>query len=523
MYDTYSPYQDDEEQRALAALAAAGEPPPPMAAAVAQAEPPPAAPAPVPYHGTPDVARAAMVASDPGTPPPSAAAPQDDGGGGPNGWAIAADLVFNRGRDLGKIISAAENQPNKKLEAEYKRAQIAHLNSAGGANNAQALALREQALELSKSRLAQQGSQFNQRIDTAAHKAEQADKDAAAVRDVLAAHGVDVSHMDSASLAAFKPLMSQFNQDAKLANAPAINQAAADKQTAVTGARLDEEHAKNPQTVGDRAAIAEAESGARLPAQTALKQTPSAGEQRAIANEDLAHSPMPGITIADKAAWDAATINPAERQKIDKYVQGGQVSLSALDKMIELRQKYGHSWGALDEQQKRVAVDQMANLQKQAIGGAALLGNSGVLNGQEFPRYAKDLPDGSLGGRDVVDEAIGGLTGTTPRDTQLEQLMGAREAFKNAINAGLKHAGASYGETSQPQAPSSPPAAAEPKVSATPVVSNDQGPSALPVEVGREGRNRTNMPKPKDVIHAEDVLGKDEEWKKRFERYRVSP
>ena len=79
----------------------------------------------------------------------------------------------------------------------------------------------------------------------------------------------------------------------------------------------------------------------------------------------------------------------------------------------------------------------MSTLQKQAIGGATIMGNSGVLNGAEFPRYAADIPSGDIVATDFSDALLG-----NGRDTILEKLEGSRNAMRQAYSVGLKSLGA---------------------------------------------------------------------------------
>lgn len=145
MYDVHSPFDDDEEERqrrAIEALSRSAEPPP-MAAAQ-----PPAydLTPPEPEAGPPEEQAPIAALSREASPPPMAAAPEggggDDGGPGLNGWAIAADLVFNRGRGLGGIIGMAEQQKRDHLRSK-----------AMAGNRSQDLANKDRAHALESRRL----------------------------------------------------------------------------------------------------------------------------------------------------------------------------------------------------------------------------------------------------------------------------------------------------------------------------------------------------------------------------------
>jgi hypothetical protein len=119
MYDLYDPYGDDEErQRALEALGTAGPQPDPT-------EPDPG----------PAIQALAKEADRTALPPQadrvvSQSAPAnamvqqgDDSGPGLNGWAVAADLVFNRGRGLGGILGMAEQQKRDYIKTKGAAAE----------------------------------------------------------------------------------------------------------------------------------------------------------------------------------------------------------------------------------------------------------------------------------------------------------------------------------------------------------------------------------------------------------------
>jgi hypothetical protein len=202
-----------------------------------------------------------------------------------------------------------------------------------------------------------------------------------------------------------------------------------------------------PQTNASAADRAAQEAQARMPTQVALKQTPSPSEQRQIADDAAASQLLPGFHLTDPQAYANARRNPGETAKLDAYMRSGAETIGAMDDLIRLRQQVGRAWNGLDDEQKRVQLGQMAEAQKMAIGGASTMGNTGTLNANEFPRYAKDISDGSLSMSDFSDAVLNKIGfGGSNRDTQLEKMKGVRNQFVSSMNAGLHTIGAGFGE-----------------------------------------------------------------------------
>ena len=261
MYDITNPYDDQEErQRALEALGTAGaqdpqQAPDEQAAIHALAKE---------SDQTSTAPQGSRVASQ-GAPDNQPVAAGDDSGPGLNGWAIAADLVFNRGRGLGQIISMAEQQKRDALKAK-----------AGGRDHAEELALRKRGLELQ-----QHGQDLTEQALTAratanTGKAEQSDKDREGMLARIREINPDAADaLKDASPAAIRMFGTQLNVDYRHQMAPELNADAAARAGGVKGAQQDIEHGNAPRTAEDKALIAGAQATARLPAAQASKASPN--------------------------------------------------------------------------------------------------------------------------------------------------------------------------------------------------------------------------------------------------------
>src|SRR5690349_585579 len=249
-------------------------------------------------------------------------------------------------------------------------------------------------------------------------------------------------------------------------------------RAAETQAELDTEHGAAERTAGDKALAAGAEAQARLPAQITEKQTPGAEEQRQRELLANARTLIPDTEIVDEAAWNAASSDATRRANIEKIVSALQQARGNVSTMVDLRKQYGSklNWDTLTDADKRVALDRMATAQQAAVGGLGALGNTGVVNAGEFPRYASTLPNGGLGLSDFTDEALGSLLGQS-RDTQLEQLLGAQRQINEAAGTALGTYGIRFRAPGAPQ-----PSAAAPAPNALP---GEAVPAQLPSMQGK--------------------------------------
>lgn len=264
MYDINSPYDDEEEQRrrALEALGTTG---PDMQAPDA--------------HGDEQIAVQALAkesdqtATAPqgsrvvsqGAPQNTPVAEGDDSGPGLNGWAVAADLVFNRGRGLGQIIGMAEQQKKDALRAK-----------GNNRDRSQELALRQRGLDLQQHGQEISEQALNARSTANTGKVEQSGKDRDAmlsrIREINPQAADDLA---DASPTAIRAFMTQFNVEHRLEKSPELNAAAADRAGGVKQRVLDVENENIDRTATNKGTIAGAQANARLPAAQASKASPN--------------------------------------------------------------------------------------------------------------------------------------------------------------------------------------------------------------------------------------------------------
>lgn len=269
--------------------------------------------------------------------------------------------------------------------------------------------------------------------------------------------------------------------DARHGKAPTIAQDEADKRAQVVGAELDETHANAPRTAADKAEQARLEAEARVPSEQAVKRTPTVSDTHTQALTDLAQSHIPGLMVDDETAYKAMNPDATRRAANEKYVSAGINTIEKLKAMEAARAEVGPVWNSLNDEEKRIKLDQMANDQLLAVGGLSTMGNTATLNAGEFPRYAGDVPNGGFDKTDAWDAIIGKVPGMSARDTQLEKLQGTRRSVEDAFNRGLAMMGSRYGG----QAPQQPGAAPPPAAGAPP---SDQLPGeAVPADLGVTG------------------------------------
>lgn len=187
-------------------------------------------------------------------PSPAPAPAQSDGSGKQLFWATAADLLLNRGRNMGGIVAQHSARKSSALDDEYKRAQIAHLR--GGTDPARA-EREAQRIEIAK---AAEARKLRGADDVRARQDPNSDR-ANAVRKMLSERGVgaDLSGLSVDDMIktnpAYKQEIENFYASDKARNAGLT--AGAQKQ-----AQLDTEHDVAPRTAGDAAAQASAVSTA---------------------------------------------------------------------------------------------------------------------------------------------------------------------------------------------------------------------------------------------------------------------
>lgn len=391
-------------------------------------------------------------------PPPAAAKtaatePEDDGPA-ISPWAVLAALATG-GQNAGKAVanvgqayaqqrkewSAGKRQQAQDAEAKaFKDAQIRRMDSAGQGNPLDAerveiarrnADLRERSLGTGERKI---GLQEQSREDKLSP-----DTDFSKTRTAMAGN--------TAASAT----------DARIRKQNELAPISADTARLIASERADatadQRHLHAAEVAGDAATRSGAVSDATQPNRLEIKGTSSPSEKRAQQQDDIAHAPMPGITIEDEGAWRALNPTHAERSKTTQYVKGIQTAINAVDQMIQLRRKNGRQVFS------NVDKETMSSLQKQAIAGATTTGQSGILNGSEFPRYAADIPDGSLGKSDAIDGLVNAAGLGKNQDTVLNKLVASRNSFETGLNAGLRLGGArlSTADDALPRAPVSGP------------------------------------------------------------------
>ena len=423
MFDVYDPYNDEERQRALEALGTAGQQPDPN-------EPDPA----------PAIQALAKEANATSTPPhgdrvASQSAPAnipvqagDDSGPGLNGWAVAADLVFNRGRGLGQIISMAEQQKKDWLKAK------------GAANDPYKLG----TLDV-----------MRRQADLRARELDQAD------RALKLREGKGASYGGGSG----QPL-TQANATALYGAPPEPGPGPAEVPPMGDS---DIPYDRTPPVPGE--GVPEGDM--------ALPLTPKA--QAAADKEARGTTAIPGTKIRDEAAAAGTLSNPSGRKQLEDTVGMFVNADEALKRMVELRKQYGVE---MFSSPARAEYDM---LQKQVASAYSKLGNTGVLSKEEFERYAKEMP--GIGFTDDptgnTARAVAGLVGRN-YDPTLDKLLGTQKATQTAITNALYPKGLDYvgREKPKPEPVPAPEVVAEPIAPPPPAgdrlpVTSDKRPPAL--------------------------------------------
>lgn len=460
MADLYTQYfsDDDEEEkqrRAMEALAGADMP---------------AEPAPTPeYDLTPpepdDQALSALAGDEPQ--PTAAASPEhafvddsenmpkrDDGHnmlddvdwgplGGGVGWAVLADLLLNKGKQLPSVLAYGAQareakrgndlkmqaqrsqqtrlQQQDELNAEYRRAQMANIGSENELKRGQQ-DLTKQSQGLREQEIQQAQADFEER-KRKAMAAEQGHYDAEG-------NALPAMTADEARAAQLDALgKERTNQDTI-----ARERIAAQERIAGMPAR-----ARAGGGGGGARTVVDPDTGDEV-------EELSAGAVRAITEKrrgSLA-TPIPGTEVVDAPAWQASVQTPAARGQVATLTRGYRQVTDAVDKMIALREQYGTE---LIDSEAKTAYNLA---QKAAIGGYTQIGNSGVLNAGEFQRYADDIPNIGLKPTDAL-RMFGG------DDVTLEQLKGLKSASEASIDAALGTYGLRRGRDASPAiAPEAP-------------------------------------------------------------------
>jgi hypothetical protein len=369
---------EEEKQRALAALAGADAPAaipidmdlsndpealagslppeydltPPEPESSVGGQPPPVLPS-DPF----DRAAAAMAEEE---------APSSGGGGmdwgplgGGVGWAALADLAINGGRGIPQVIAlgaqAAEQRKKSGLEAEYKRAQIRHLDRSGGVDP-RVLEQRQRQMDQRDRALQHSEEVLGDRQGARGEKTAQGKTNADALRRLYADRGVDVTALSDADLQGLRAASGVLRKDYEIANADQLNEAAAGKAGAVaraTGQARSDVGAENADQDAETAArkagaVAEAQapfavtraveiSNRTLPDKQALKASPGAPQSGEVDPDTGEKLPSPGQKRkADMARMEETTYAGLADKYIKEteYERNGAVALQRADQVL---------------------------------------------------------------------------------------------------------------------------------------------------------------------------------------------
>jgi hypothetical protein len=237
-------------------------------------------PGPQPAAATPGLAAMAQHVTQQHPPVSVPGASSDDSSGYQvPALAMLADLVLNRGRGVGVIAAGAADMGDKKkkdqLEAQYKQAQINHLNRTQDTDLQ--MQLRQRALDLQQQRMSDaEANQKNKKTGSG-------DDTAGILSAIEAGGGTVTDEMRHMSPTALRTIMTQLNKQYDINNQGAIGESKGTQAAYIKKAQLDEDHAATDEKAADRAKIAGAEAAARggvqLPIEQALKASPNYGEQ----------------------------------------------------------------------------------------------------------------------------------------------------------------------------------------------------------------------------------------------------
>jgi hypothetical protein len=360
--------------------------------------------------------------------------------GGGVGWAAIASLAIDGGRSIPQVLAlGAQAQQQRKaneytqgrqkandaLNAEYKHAQIANMGTDAELTRGQQ-ELTRSGQGLRQKEIDQQNAELDLRRQRAAAQLEgNVDPETGKPyprlnEDERRALDYQDRHADYAADEQFRN--KQLDQQATLSR---------EKGTA---------KGKSKGAAGGGGAIDPA-TGKPYPSMSAgqaryLKATGQGGEdddeitagQVRKNNEDRRASletPIPGTEVVDQPAWQASVQTPAARGQVTTLARGYRQVMDGIDRMIKLREQYG------TEVQAGAAKTDYNLAQKAVIGGYTQIGNSGVLNGNEFLRYAEDIPSMGLHINDLQRLLPGS------EDPTLGQLRGLKSASEASIDTAL--------------------------------------------------------------------------------------
>lgn len=252
--------------------------------------------------------------------------------GGGVGWALAADLLLNGGRNATTVMAlgaqAAEQRKKAGLEGDYKRAQIEHLKHQG-VTDPRVLEQRQRQMDQRDRALGHGEAVLDDRQNARGEKTAQGKANTDAVLGLYDREGLDTSPLKGGNMEAVRAVSPVLRRQYDVAHADETNAIAAEKAGGVaraqTQSRSDvgaENADQDAETAARKAgAVAEAqapyaieragsEAAARLPYQKELKRTPGAPQDTPLDDEG-----NPRLTENQRRAR-----SKDEQASTDKYV-----------------------------------------------------------------------------------------------------------------------------------------------------------------------------------------------------------
>lgn len=381
--------------------------------------------------------------------PAAEAPPEKEGTFGPSFWAMALDVLGNNGKDLGGILSQsadnynkrlsgweARNSPDAKLDRELKMAQLAQ------ADRAPQHEAFQEAGQLAE------GMRGDRQLTNQENQFTQGQQQARALKqaEMLAHHGDEV--------------YSQQGMNSRQAQ------------------QIAAENARSANTIGaegSRQAIGIDAENARAQAQRE--------NQLAIAGMSAANkvkAPITDAKVIDPAR--VASLTDAERTKADEAVGLGR---SINDKLHILHDLQLAPPSSANEKTYTNTINFL-------VGNASAVGNTGIVNKDEYLRYMQNLPPYAAvktpqGKLAQVTSARSGMEVLRGRNPSVEALSQIQSMFARQAQESMR----GYGYTDDlpgfdAKKKEAPPVQAPPPVQAAPIQTQQiQGPDPKYIDESR--------------------------------------
>jgi hypothetical protein len=347
---------------------------------------------------------------------PSVAEPSVDGSGGfdPDnmdfgnlgngvGWALLADLALNKGKGAGSIMQQGAQVREQKAQLEQRKA------------------LQDAQIRQIDARTQNMGTEAELQREQHGIASRNADLRQRELEDGIAARGARAQQVQGQREMQDWEASDQSAQGwEKIAAGERMN----DADNAVVGKRGGRARsAGGGGGAGKPRTMLDPETGEEIPIlSTDQKRTLDArkGEKKTAALE----TPFPETEVVDEPGWIASVQTPAARGQIGTLLRGYRQVEDGLAKMEQIRGQKG----------VEIAGDAAYDAARaQVIGGYTQIGNSGVLNGGEYKRYADLVPSITPSWRDMM-----------PGDNPLERLRGLRNQTASTIDTSLGTYGLRY-------------------------------------------------------------------------------